>query len=127
MPYFEGGAVKEYPGGYTVVRLYETGYMVNFYKTAAPECRAWSERSRGEYLGLYPYYTLGASGPQLVVRRRRAGAPHRGAERLDEADGRRPARTRRARRRPAAPTNVAVAGAAALAGAAAPAPRHSAD
>ena len=41
------------------MRLYETGYLVNFYKTAAPECRAWSERSRGEYLGLYPYYTLG--------------------------------------------------------------------
>jgi 3',5'-cyclic AMP phosphodiesterase CpdA len=59
LPFFEGGAVKEYPGGYTVVRLYETGYLVNFYKTAAPECRAWSERSRGEFLGLYPYYTLG--------------------------------------------------------------------
>jgi Icc protein len=59
LPFFEGAAVKEYPGGYTVVRLYETGYLVNFYKTAAPECRAWSERSRGEYLGLYPYYTLG--------------------------------------------------------------------
>jgi Icc protein len=62
LPFFEGGAVKEYPGGYTVVRLYETGYLVNFYKTAAPECRAWSERSRGEYLGLYPYYTLGGLG-----------------------------------------------------------------
>ena len=59
VPFFEGAAVKEYPGGYTVVRLYETGYLVNFYKTAAPECRAWSERSRGEYLGLYPYYVLG--------------------------------------------------------------------
>lgn len=62
VPFFEGGAVKEYPGGYTVVRLYETGYLVSFWKTAAPECRAWSERSRGEYLGLYPYYTLGSLG-----------------------------------------------------------------
>lgn len=62
LPFFEGGAVKEYPGGYTVVRLYETGYLVNFYKTASPEARAWSERSRGEYLGLYPYYTLGGLG-----------------------------------------------------------------
>jgi 3',5'-cyclic AMP phosphodiesterase CpdA len=60
LPFFEGGATKEYPGGYTVVRLYETGYLVNFYKAAAPEARAWSERSRGEYLGLYPYYTLGS-------------------------------------------------------------------
>ena len=60
VPYFEGGAVKEYPGGYTTVRLYEGGYMVNFWKTKDPAARAWSELSRGEYLGLYPYYTLGS-------------------------------------------------------------------
>jgi 3',5'-cyclic AMP phosphodiesterase CpdA len=60
VPYFEGGAVKEYPGGYTVVRLYEGGYMVNFWKTSTPEARAWSERSRGEYLGLGPDYQLGS-------------------------------------------------------------------
>jgi len=60
VPYFEGGAVKEYPGGYTVVRLFEGGYMTNFYKTSSAEARAWSERSRGEYLGLSPSYQLGA-------------------------------------------------------------------
>jgi 3',5'-cyclic-AMP phosphodiesterase len=59
VPYFEGGAVKEYPGGYTTVRLYTGGYQVNFWKTSSADARAWSERSRGEYLGLYPYYTLG--------------------------------------------------------------------
>ncbi len=62
LPFYEGGATKEYPGGYTVVRLFEGGYMVNFYKTSDPEARAWSERSRGEFLGLYPYYTLGSLG-----------------------------------------------------------------
>ena len=60
VPYFEGGAVKEYPGGYTVVRLFEGGYMTNFWKTKAADARAWSERSRGEYLGLSPDYQLGA-------------------------------------------------------------------
>ena len=60
VPFFEGGAVKEYPGGYTTVRLYTAGYQVNFWKTSSPDARAWSERSRGEYLGLYPYYTLGS-------------------------------------------------------------------
>jgi 3',5'-cyclic AMP phosphodiesterase CpdA len=60
VPYFEGGAVKEYPGGYTVVRMYEGGYMVNFWKTSTDEARAWSERSRGEYLGLGPDYQLGS-------------------------------------------------------------------
>src|SRR4051812_30808253 len=60
VPYFEGGAVKEYPGGYTVVRLFEGGYMANFWKTSSPDARAWSERSRGEYLGLGPDYQLGS-------------------------------------------------------------------
>jgi hypothetical protein len=60
VPYFEGGAVKEYPGGYTVVRLFEGGYMANFWKTSTPEARAWSERTRGEYLGFAPDYQLGS-------------------------------------------------------------------
>jgi hypothetical protein len=68
VPYFEGGAVKEYPGGFTTVRLYEGGFMVNFWKTRDPEARAWSERSRGEYLGLYPYYTLGGLADRNWVR-----------------------------------------------------------
>jgi 3',5'-cyclic-AMP phosphodiesterase len=62
VPYFEGGAVKEYPGGYTVVRMFEGGYMANFWKTSAAEARAWSERSRGEYFGLGPDYFLGSLG-----------------------------------------------------------------
>jgi hypothetical protein len=60
VPYFEGGAVKEYPGGYTVVRMFEGGYLVNFWKTSTPEARAWSERTRGEYYGLAPSYLLGS-------------------------------------------------------------------
>lgn len=60
VPFIELGAVKEYPGGYALVRVHEGGYAVNFYKTRSDPSRAWSERSRGEYLGLYPYYTLGS-------------------------------------------------------------------
>lgn len=59
VPFIEVGAVKEYPGGYSLVQVYEGGYMVNFYKAQADQSKAWSERSRGQYLGLYPYYTLG--------------------------------------------------------------------
>jgi hypothetical protein len=81
VPYFEGGAVKEYPGGYTVVRMFEGGYMVNFWKTSTPEARAWSERSRGEYLGLGPDYQLGALGDRnwsyAVDARRRSRATAR--------------------------------------------------
>lgn len=59
VPFFEGGAVKEYPGGWTLVRLYEQGYLVTFHKTTTPEALAWSERSRGAYFGLAPLYQLG--------------------------------------------------------------------
>jgi 3',5'-cyclic-AMP phosphodiesterase len=45
--------------GHTQLRLFRTGYMANFWKTRDRDARAWSKRSRGEYLGLYPYYTLG--------------------------------------------------------------------
>ena len=67
VPYFEGGAVKEYPGGYTHVRLFEGGFMVNFFKTSAPDAQAWSETTRGEYLGLAPHYQLGGFGDRNWV------------------------------------------------------------
>ncbi|HEU5033791.1 MAG TPA: metallophosphoesterase family protein [Mycobacteriales bacterium] len=69
VPFVEMGAVKEYPGGYTLVRLFTGGYAVNFYKCRTPAALTWSERSRGEYLNLYPYYTLGSiSDRNFVVR-----------------------------------------------------------
>lgn len=67
VPFFEGAAVKEYPGGYTTVRLYEGGYLVNFWKTSGPDARAWSERSRGEYFGTAPNYQLGGLGDRNWV------------------------------------------------------------
>ena len=68
LPFMEFGATKEYPGGYAVLRMFEGGYMVNFWKAGGPaapadlaeRCRMWSQRSRGEYLGLYPYGQLGS-------------------------------------------------------------------
>ncbi|AYF74965.1 phosphohydrolase [Nocardia yunnanensis] len=59
--FLEVAACKEYPGGYTLLRLYEGGYMVNFYKTRTDAARRWSTRSRGEYFGLQPEYTLGTT------------------------------------------------------------------
>ncbi|NKY29424.1 phosphohydrolase [Nocardia gamkensis] len=57
--FLEVAAVKEYPGGYSLLRLYEGGYMVNFYKTRTEDARRWSALTRGEYFGLLPDYTLG--------------------------------------------------------------------
>ncbi len=68
--FLEVGAVKEYPGGYTLLRLYEGGYTANFYKTRAPGARRWSTRSRAEYLGLLPEYTLGTTADRNHAVRR---------------------------------------------------------
>jgi hypothetical protein len=81
VPYFEGAATKEYPGGYNTVRLFEGGFMVNFWKASDPKARAWSELSRGEYLGLYPYYTLGSLGDRSWIHAFAASqAPHHGSD-----------------------------------------------
>ncbi|MGW4368668.1 metallophosphoesterase [Nocardia takedensis] len=58
--FLEVASVKEYPGGYCLLRVYEGGYTVNFYKTRTPEARRWSTVTRAEYFGLLPDYTLGA-------------------------------------------------------------------
>jgi 3',5'-cyclic-AMP phosphodiesterase len=58
--FVEVAATKEYPGGFVLLRVYEGGYMANFYKSSSALARQWSQTSSGEYLGLYPAYTLGA-------------------------------------------------------------------
>ncbi|MEU5876316.1 metallophosphoesterase family protein [Spirillospora sp. NPDC047279] len=55
----EVGAVKEYPGGFTLLRVHTGGYALNFYKTRGDLARAWSERSRQELAGLWPQLSLG--------------------------------------------------------------------
>lgn len=55
----EVGAVKEYPGGFTLLRVHTHGYALNFYKTRTEEARAWSERSRQELAGRWPQLSLG--------------------------------------------------------------------
>ena len=57
----EVGAVKEYPGGFTLLRIHSGGYALNFYKTRDDLAREWSERSRQELGGLWPQLSLGPS------------------------------------------------------------------
>ncbi|WP_239003977.1 hypothetical protein [Nocardia panacis] len=53
--------MKEYPGGYILLRLYEGGYLVNFYKMRAEAARRWSTRTRRQLFGLLPGYALGST------------------------------------------------------------------
>jgi hypothetical protein len=59
LPYIENGAAKEYPGGFGLFRVYEGGYMRTFHRLRCAYCRSWTSRTRDEYFGLYPQYTLG--------------------------------------------------------------------
>jgi hypothetical protein len=55
----EVSAVKEYPGGFTLLRVFTDGYIVNFYKFRSILAREWSERTRQAYFGGYPFYVAG--------------------------------------------------------------------
>jgi hypothetical protein len=55
----EVAAVKEYPGGFHLLRVHTGGYALNFYKFKDVAAQEWSERSRPQYLGTAPLYTSG--------------------------------------------------------------------
>jgi Icc protein len=56
----EVAAVKEYPGGFTLLRVHEGGYALNFHKSSSDEARAWIERSRTQIGGTWPQFALGS-------------------------------------------------------------------
>ena len=57
----EIAAVKEYPGGFSLLRLHSGGFALNFYKTRSRLSREWSERSRQEISGAWPQFAFGSS------------------------------------------------------------------
>lgn len=71
----EVAAVKEYPGGFTLLRIHEGGYALNFHKSSSDLARAWSERSRMQILGTWPQFSLGAqvADRNVVVERDLSG------------------------------------------------------
>lgn len=71
----EVAAAKEYPGGFTLLRLHTEGYALNFYKSRSELARQWSERSRQEILGYWPQFALGntVADRNTVVKRDLSG------------------------------------------------------
>ncbi|MET9828518.1 metallophosphoesterase family protein [Streptomyces sp. NPDC006385] len=57
----EVAAAKEYPGGFTLLRIHSGGYALNHYKAGDAAARQWSERSRRVAAGLWPHHALGRS------------------------------------------------------------------
>ncbi|MGI5440884.1 hypothetical protein ACQEV4_26950 [Streptomyces shenzhenensis] len=75
MVHQEVAAAKEYPGGFSLLRLHEKGYALNFYKARGELARRWSERSRQEILGYWPQFAFGntVSDRNIVVERDLSG------------------------------------------------------
>jgi Icc protein len=71
----EIAAGKEYPGGFSILRLHTGGYALNFYKSRSDLAREWSERSRQEIAGYWPQFSLGAdvSDRNTMVKRDLSG------------------------------------------------------
>ncbi|WTL50813.1 metallophosphoesterase family protein [Streptomyces sp. NBC_01497] len=57
----EVSAVKEYPGGFCLLRVHTGGFALNYYKAGEAAAREWSERSRSQAAGLWPQFALGRS------------------------------------------------------------------
>jgi hypothetical protein len=78
----EIAAGKEYPGGFSLLRIHTGGFALNFHKTRSDLAREWSERSRQEIAGFWPQFALGnnVSDRNTVVTRDlsglRAPRPH---------------------------------------------------
>lgn len=65
--FVETGAAKAYPGGYTLLHLYEGGYMVNFHRTADEHALEWASRSRWGAYGFEAEYVLGITDHRNYV------------------------------------------------------------
>ncbi len=63
----EVAAVKEYPGGFHLLRVHTGGYAMNFYKFKGTLAQEWSERTRPEYLGSGPLYLFGNTADRNSV------------------------------------------------------------
>lgn len=70
----EVGATKEYRAASACCGVHEGGYALNFYKSRGELAGEWSERTRQEYFGLFPFYTAGTVGDRnYMVRRDMSG------------------------------------------------------
>jgi predicted phosphodiesterase len=59
VPITEIACVKDYPGAWAEYRVYEGGYTQVTRRISSPDAMAWTEKTRGMFVGLYRDYALG--------------------------------------------------------------------
>ncbi|MCA1727668.1 MAG: metallophosphoesterase, partial [Actinobacteria bacterium] len=69
MPFVEVGPSKEYPAGYSMLRVFEGGFIREWFPADCAFCDRWRETTRGEYFALYPLYTTGSLCDRNFVHR----------------------------------------------------------
>jgi hypothetical protein len=57
--FLENGAIKEYPAGYAVLRVYEDGIERTFHRPISDFAREWTRTSAQQVYGFQPDYTRG--------------------------------------------------------------------
>lgn len=57
--YLECAACVAYPAGYTLIHLFEGGYLVNFWRLSDPDALRWIYRSRWQSLGIGAHLMMG--------------------------------------------------------------------
>jgi len=67
LPFLENGAVKEYPAGYAVLDVYETGIMRTFHRPDTTFSREWVNISAKQVFGNHPQITRGSLGSRAFV------------------------------------------------------------
>lgn len=67
LPFLENGAIKEYPGGYALLDIYETGIVRTFRRPDTAFSREWLNISAKQIYGNHPSITRGALTSRAFV------------------------------------------------------------
>lgn len=67
--FLENGAIKEYPAGYALLKVYEDGIVRTFHRPISPFSRIWVKQSAEQIYGLQPAYTRGTLRSRSFVLR----------------------------------------------------------
>lgn len=54
-------AAKDYPGGFSLLRIHSGGFALNHYKPRTPAAQEWTEQARRVAGGLWPHHAFGRS------------------------------------------------------------------
>ncbi len=59
VPYVQVASVKDFPGSWAEIRVFEGGILHIHRRISSPEALAWTDRTRELFGGLYPRYSMG--------------------------------------------------------------------